>query len=164
VKLRRSLMVCCALSVGAVLLGTPAFGEKDAEGFVRIAPEDVQWRELPGYNGVKFAVIEGDPSKPGVYVVRVKFPPGIMSRPHFHPEDRYAVVLKGTWYTGTGDTFDPDKTVALTPGSFMKHPAGGHHFDGAKDEEVILQLIGVGPSGTTMLHPEDGHTGPSTKQ
>jgi quercetin dioxygenase-like cupin family protein len=164
VKLRRSLMVCCALSVGAVLLGTPAFGEKDAEGFVRIAPEDVQWRELPGYNGVKFAVIEGDPSKPGVYVVRVKFPPGIMSRPHFHPEDRYAVVLKGTWYTGTGDTFDPDKTVGLTPGSFMKHPAGAHHFDGAKDEEVILQLIGVGPSGTIMLRPEDGHTGPSTKQ
>ena len=163
-KLRRSLMVCCALSVGAVLLGTPAFGEKDAEGFVRIAPEDVQWRELPGYNGVKFAVIEGDPSKPGVYVVRVKFPPGIMSRPHFHPEDRYAVVLKGTWYTGTGDTFDPDKTVGLTPGSFMKHPAGAHHFDGAKDEEVILQLIGVGPSGTIMLRPEDGHTGPSTKQ
>jgi quercetin dioxygenase-like cupin family protein len=164
VKLRRSLMVCCALSAGAVLLGTPAFGEKDAEGFVRIAPEDVQWRELSGYNGVKFAVIEGDPSKPGVYVVRVKFPPGIMSRPHFHPEDRYAVVLKGTWYTGTGDTFDPDKTVGLMPGSFMKHPAGAHHFDGAKDEEVILQLIGVGPSGTIMLHPEDGHTGPSTRQ
>ena len=163
-KLRRSLIVGCALSAGAVLLGTPAFGEKDAEGFVRIAPEDVQWRELPGYNGVKFAVIEGDPSKPGVYVVRVKFPPGIMSRPHFHPEDRYAVVLKGTWYTGTGDTFDPDKTVGLTPGSFMKHPAGAHHFDGAKDEEVILQLIGVGPSGTIMLRPEDGHTGPSTKQ
>jgi quercetin dioxygenase-like cupin family protein len=145
----------------ALLLGTPVFGDEEPKGFVRLAPEDVQWRELPGYHGVQFAVIDGDPSKPGVYVVRVKFPPGIMSRPHFHPEDRYAVVLKGTWYTGTGDTFDPEKTVGLKPGSFMKHPGGGHHFDGAKDEEVILQLMGVGPSGTTMLHPEDGHTGPS---
>ena len=43
----------------------------------------------------------------------------------------------------------------------MKHPALGHHFDGAKDEEVILQLIGYGPGGTIMIHPEDGHTGPS---
>lgn len=145
----------------ALLLGLPASAETDGQGFVRIAPEEVQWRELPGYDGVKYAVIDGDPSKPGVYVIRVKFPPGVMSRPHFHPEDRYAVVLKGTWYTGTGDTFDPNNTVGLKAGSFMKHPAGGHHFDGAKDEEVILQLVGVGPSGTTMLHPEDGHTGRS---
>jgi len=46
----------------------------------------------------------------------------------------------------------------------MKHPANAHHYDGAKDEEVILQLIGYGPSGTIWLHPEDGHTGPSMKQ
>ena len=116
----------------------------------------------PGrYNGVKMAVIAGNPSKPGVYVVRVKFPPGLMSRPHFHPDDRYAIVIKGTWWTGTGDTFDPNTTVPVKAGGFMKHPAGGHHYDGAKDEEVILQLIGYGPGGTTMIHPEDGHTGPS---
>ena len=38
-----------------IILGTPAFG--DPEGFVRIAPEEVQWRDLPGYEGVKFAII-----------------------------------------------------------------------------------------------------------
>ena len=107
------------------------------------------------------AVIAGDPSKEGVYVVRVKFPPGLMSRPHYHPDDRYAIVIKGTWWTGTGDTFDPKSTLPVKAGGFMKHPAGGHHYDGAKDEEVILQLIGYGPGGTTMIHPEDGHTGPS---
>ena len=109
-------------------------------------------------------MLVGDPSKPGLYVVRVNFPPGIMTRPHFHPEDRYAVVLKGTWWTGTGDEFNPDATVPLKAGSFMKHPAGAHHYDGSKDEEVILQLTGYGPSGTTMIRPEDGHTGPSMKQ
>jgi quercetin dioxygenase-like cupin family protein len=135
--------------------------DSDVNGFIRIQPEDVQWKEAPGYGGVQMAVIAGNPSKPGIYVVRVKFPPGVMTRPHFHPEDRYAAVLKGTWWTGTGDTFDPEKTVPLKAGGFMKHPAGGHHFDGAKDEEVILQIIGFGPSGTTMVHPEDGHIGPS---
>jgi hypothetical protein len=66
-------------------------------------------------------------------------------------------VLKGTWYTGTGDEFTPDKTIPLKPGSYMKHPAGLHHFDGAKDEEVILQIVGVGPTGTTRLRPELGN-------
>jgi quercetin dioxygenase-like cupin family protein len=143
------------------MLAPAAYGERDEPGFVRIAPEEVKWKELPGYNGLQYAVIEGDPSKEGIYVVRVKFPPGLMTRPHFHPEDRHAIVIKGTWYTGTGDTFDPDSTVGLKPGSYMKHPARAHHFDGAKDEEVVLQLIGYGPSGTIWIKPEDGHTGPS---
>jgi quercetin dioxygenase-like cupin family protein len=96
-----------------------------------------------------------------MYVVRVKFPPGLMTRPHFHPDDRHAIVISGTWYTGTGDVFDPSKTTALKAGSYMKHPAKGHHFDGAKDEEVVLQIIGYGPGGTTFIQPDDGHTGPS---
>ena len=85
-----------------------------------------------------------------------------MSRPHFHREDRYATVIKGTWYTGAGDESAPDKTIPLKPGSFMKHPAGVRHFDGAKDEEVILQLVGMGPSETTRLRPQEGLFGRST--
>ncbi len=156
-KLTSYMLLLGAILVPATLLRA----DIDESGFIRVLPEDIQWKDAPGYNGVKMAVIAGDPAKPGVYVVRVKFPPGLMSRPHFHPDDRYAVVLKGTWWTGTGDTFDPATTVPVKAGGFMKHPALGHHFDGAKDEEVILQLIGYGPGGTTMIHPEDGHTGPS---
>ncbi len=156
-KLASLILLLAAVFVPATLLRA----DSDGSGFIRIQPEDIEWKDAPGYNGVKMAVIAGDPSKPGVYVVRVKFPPGLMSRPHFHPDDRYAIVIKGTWWTGTGDTFDPGSTVPVKAGGFMKHPAGGHHFDGAKDEEVILQLIGYGPGGTTMIHPEDGHTGPS---
>jgi len=151
-----------SLALGVALLAAPlAYGERDETGFVRIAPEEVQWKEAPGYGGLQYAVIEGDPTKAGIYVVRVRFPPGLMTRPHYHPEDRHAIVIKGTWYTGTGETFDPDKTVGLTPGSYMKHPATAVHFDGAKDEGVILQIIGYGPSGTMFVHPEEGKTRPS---
>lgn len=153
-----------AAAGAALLLATGAYGERDEMGFVRITPEDVQWKEVSGYNGLQYAVIEGDPTKEGAYVVRVKFPPGLMTRPHYHPEDRHAIVIQGTWYTGTGDTFDPDSTVGLKPGTYMKHPAKGVHFDGAKDEEVILQIVGYGPSGTIWLHPEEGRTGPSLKK
>lgn len=128
---------------------------------VRVTPEQLKWTAEPDGLGFQTAIVEGDPSKPGIYVIQVKFPPGVMSRPHFHGEARYATVLKGTWYTGEGDEFAPNKTVALKPGSFMKHPAGTHHFDGAKDEEVVLQLVGTGPSSTTRVRPDLGLFAPS---
>jgi hypothetical protein len=30
----------------------------------------------------------------------------------------------------------------------MYHPAGYHHYDGAKDEDVIVQIMGMGPVET----------------
>ncbi len=146
----------------ALLGGTLAHAAApDETGFVRITNEEVQWQTDSDGSGMQRAVIAGDPSKPGLYVIRVKFPRGMMSRNHFHREDRYATVISGTWYTGTGDDFEPDNTVPLKAGSYMKHPAGAHHFDGAKEEEAVVQIVGEGPSETTRLRPEDGNYGPS---
>ena len=161
--MRTTIAAFAALAVVLALFTVSARAEKDKAGFVRVTPEDVKWTDRPGYDGVKFAVIQGDPTKPGIYVVRAKFAPGAMTRPHWHPEDRYVIVVQGTWYTGEGDTFDPEKTVPLKAGSFMMHPAKAHHFDGAKDEEVIVQIIGMGPSNTTLVDPKQGHTGRSKK-
>ena len=93
--------------------------------------------------------VAGDPEKPGIYVIRRRFKPGEMSRPHAHNQDRFVTVIKGTWWTGEGDVFDPNKTVAVKTGGFMLHPTGLHHYDGAKNEEVIVQIIGMGPVTTT---------------
>ena len=109
-----------------------------------------------GEDGVNQVVITGDPSKPGIYVLRVRFGPGRMSRPHFHDQDRFITVVKGTWWVSLGpgsEVFDPDKTVPVKEGSFVKHPAGGHHYDGAKDEAVIVQIMGMGPVKTTRINP-----------
>jgi quercetin dioxygenase-like cupin family protein len=149
-----------AACVPAVALSDAVVDEK---GFVTLKLGHETWEEYPGIAGIQYMLVEGDLQKPGPYVVRVKFSPGTMSMPHFHQEDRLATVLKGTWYTGTGELFDPDNTVPLPPGSFMKHPAGQAHYDGAKDEEVILQLIGVGPSVTTFINPDLGRIGRSLK-
>jgi len=127
----------------------------------RLPVDQLKWMPEPDGLGFQTAIVEGDPAKPGLYIIQVKFPPHVMSRPHFHEETRYATVIKGTWYTGEGDEFSPGKTVALKPGSFMKHPKGVHHYDGAKDEEVILQLMGTGPSKTTRIDPSKGLFAPS---
>ena len=143
--------------VGALVLAGPvASGQgpkPDALGFVRMTPDDLKWSEGAAMQSI---VISGDPNKPGIYVLRNRFPPHQMSQPHFHNQDRFVTVIKGTWWTASGpdaDVFNPDKTTPLGPGSFMKHPAGGHHYDGAKDEEVIVQIIGMGPVTTTSVKP-----------
>jgi hypothetical protein len=69
-----------------------------------------------------------------------------MSRPHFHENDRYFVVISGTWWVGSGDKFDPDSTVPVPAGSYVVHYAGKVHYDGAKGEETIIQVWGIGPA------------------
>jgi quercetin dioxygenase-like cupin family protein len=123
--------------------------------FIRIAPAEVQWHDIPGSHGAQEAVLYGDPTKEGTYVVRVKFPPHIMDLPHRHPNDRFVTVLEGTWYAGTGETFDAARAVPMKPGSFMVHPAKAAHWDGSRgDETVTVQITGNGPADTTPLDPK----------
>jgi quercetin dioxygenase-like cupin family protein len=156
---RRNLLIVSGATVLALLGGlTAALSETDARGFVRILPKDVKWFAYPGLGGklgMQEAFLYGDPAKPGFYVIRLRFPKGVMSHPHSHPDDRMAVVLEGTWWTGTGTTFNPASAVPVPVGGYMLHPKGEVHYDGAKDEEVVLQMMGFGPSGKTAAHPED---------
>lgn len=152
--------ICAVL----ILIALAAAATQGQGGFVRVKPEEVTWVTEADGTGIQRATIEGDPTRPGLYVIRIKFPRGMMSTNHFHREDRHALVLQGTWYTGIGAEFAPDKTVGLRPGSYMKHPAGEAHFDGAKDEEVILQIIGIGPTATTRIRPGDPNFTSSLKR
>ena len=77
------------------------------------------------------------------------FRSGNMSRPHFHPNDRFFAVLSGTWWMGTGEKFDPDNTVPVPAGSYVIHYANKVHYDGAKSEEAVIQVWGMGPATST---------------
>jgi quercetin dioxygenase-like cupin family protein len=112
---------------------------------------DIKWTENSAVPGLRSAVLYGHPPKPGAYVIRVRFPPGTFSPPHFHPEERQIVVLKGTWWVGAGPKWNRDAATPLPPGSFIVHYPNQIHYDGAKDEEVIVQISGVGSNGTTLV-------------
>jgi len=139
-----------SLVVLITLLAAPQVGGADID---RAAvdfktPAEIKWvQNAAGTN--EQAVLFGDPSKPGPYVVRIKWLPGNMSRPHFHPNDRFFVVLSGTWWMGTGEKFDPESTVPAPAGSYVIHYGGKVHFDGAKGEETIIQVWGMGPATAT---------------
>ena len=108
-------------------------------------PSEIKWvRNAAGTN--ESAVLFGDPSKPGPYVVRLKWLPGNMSRPHFHPNDRFFIVLSGTWWVGWGTKYDPASTKPVPAGSYVTHYGKQIHYDGAKKGDVILEIVGMGPA------------------
>ena len=168
--------VCCVSAMVVAACGSPERAVAPAPGdpataapaqpveaaadqnrpFLRVNLDKIEWRKADGNDlGVQTAVVEGDPAKPGYYLIVNKFPAGVMSRPHYHNDERHAIVLKGTWYTDEGDVFRPKETVPLKQGDYMRHPAGGHHYDGALDEEVIVAISGTGPSRTISLDGGD---------
>jgi quercetin dioxygenase-like cupin family protein len=143
-KLRRVLTLA-----GALVLTTTLSGQQSAPPLVDTSHLRMQPETADAAFGKEVQIsVFGDPAKPGLYAIRRRFKPGEMSRPHYHDKDRLVTVIKGTWYTGEGDVFDPAKTTAVKTGGFMFHPAGFHHWDGAKDQEVIVQIIGMGPVQT----------------
>ncbi|MBI2993806.1 MAG: cupin domain-containing protein [Gammaproteobacteria bacterium] len=122
-----------------------------AGGFISFKPADIKWVSSTAMPGLSAAKLIGDPEQPGPYVMRARFAPGVMTPPHTHTADRYVVVISGTWYVGTSENFDPGNTRGLPAGSLMKHPAGAVHYDGAKDEEVVVQISGMGPVKTEFI-------------
>ena len=138
------------LTAVTVLALTPLLLAQDSnDGFVRLTPDDLEWT-VQG-SGTKLVVLHGDPQSEGLYILRYTFPPSTFSAPHYHDQDRFVTVISGVWHTGIGPTEDRDNTVPLRAGSYMKHPAGGVHYDGAKDEEVIVEIRGMGPVNTIFV-------------
>jgi quercetin dioxygenase-like cupin family protein len=150
----RTTLAVTACLVAAAVGGIPnRIAASDAD-FIRLRPEEIHWQDIPGGHGAQLATLAGDPSGNGLYIQRVRFPPHVMDRPHWHPNDRHVTVLSGTWFTGTGGTFDPRKAVPLKAGSYMLHPARALHWDGSNsDEEVIVQIVGIGPAKTVQANP-----------
>jgi quercetin dioxygenase-like cupin family protein len=132
--------------LGALAVCALGFAAEDEKGFVWLAPSELNYQPNP--SGPDIAIVAGDPTKEGFYVIRARFAPGVMSRPHTHPTDRHVTVISGTWWAGRGPNFDPNSTIPLGPGSYMLHPAGEVHYDGAKDVEAIVEIKGIGPAPT----------------
>ncbi len=106
-------------------------------------PHDIKWTKG---RGSESAVLVGDPSKEGLYVVLQKWLPHNNSRPHFHPNDRFITVISGTWWVNTGSKYDLEGMKPVPAGSFVTHYGKEVHYDGAKDEECVLEIVGMGPA------------------
>ncbi|HEX5273198.1 MAG TPA: cupin domain-containing protein [Gemmataceae bacterium] len=144
-----------ALVLGVVPGGT-AHDKADDKAAVIFTPKDVKWQDAPPSlpRGAKIAVLEGDPTKEGPFVMRIKMPDGYRVPPHTHPKQERVTVISGTLNIGMGGTFDADKCKAMPAGSFGTWPAGMQHFGWMKGE-TVLQMHGTGPWSLTYVNPKD---------
>src|SRR5947199_8302563 len=83
-------------------------------------PKDVAWGPGPPFlpAGVKIAVLQGDPGKPGPFVIRLSIPAGYKIPAHNHPTVENVTVISGELHVGMGDKLDATKGKILPAGSF----------------------------------------------
>jgi len=135
--------------VFAGMLGASSAAELNPAAVIYKLPDQIPWGPVNA-SGAQTAVVVGDPTKPGFYMVYNRWTKGNhFSRPHFHPNDRYIVVLQGTWWVGSGPKFDPANTTPMPAGSLVTHFGKQVHWDGAKDEDTVLLIMGEGPATST---------------
>ena len=152
---RRFAIPAFTLALAFFVAGFAAWAvELNPAALVYQGPDQIKWNP-PSAAGSQNAVLVGDPSKPGLYVVRNKWLKGDhFSRPHSHPNDRFIMVLDGTWWMGSGTSFDPEHSVAMPAGTFVTHFGKQVHWDGAKDEDAVLLIMGEGPATATEVAEE----------
>ena len=117
-------------------------------------PENVKWVDHPVFPGVKLAVVQGNPSQPGPFVVRLWFPANYQVPAHFHPNDENVTLISGAGNLGLGDRLDTSKGTKYRAGDFFRVPTNTRHYAWFT-EEAVIQVHGVGPSGVTWVNPAD---------
>lgn len=162
--MRLSAVAAIVASIAAVAWfagGVPARDDKkdDKHGAMEAAirrADGLTWKDGPPSlpPGAKIAVLEGDPSKEGPFVFRVKVPDGYRIPPHSHPKPERVTVISGTFNIGMGDTFDEKKGTEMPAGTYGTWPKRMKHFVWVKGETVI-QFHGDGPWSIDYLNPTD---------
>jgi len=123
-------------------------GRAEAPSIRIIRPDSVTLTPSPV--GPSSAYLLGSPKQAGLYVISAVYPAGRKGTPHRHPDQRVMTVISGTFYAGTGPEFDETKVQALSPGSVLIIPANALHWGWAKDGDVLVQEVGIGPTGTQL--------------
>jgi hypothetical protein len=123
-------------------------------------PDAIKWsgsiNGFPPHSG-EMVTLYGGLDRPGPYLVLMKWYPGYMSAPHTYATDRLSLVLSGTWWVNSGADFDPESTVPVAAGGFVRRVARTPHYDGVKkdaNEPAVIGLFGIAPVQFELADPE----------
>jgi quercetin dioxygenase-like cupin family protein len=139
-----------------VLILTGATGALAEEMKMPVNASQLKWAPAPDAfpKGAQLAVLSGDPTKDGLYVVRLKLPAGYKVPAHNHPTTEMVTVISGNFHLGMGDKLDEKKEMALTAGGFAEAPAKMNHYAWTTGP-TIVQIHGPGPFAITYVNPAD---------
>jgi quercetin dioxygenase-like cupin family protein len=156
-RTRTALAALATVTVAAAFSTVGTIGAQEStHSHVMVTPATTKWGAGPASlpPGAQAAALEGDPSKPGPFTLRIKIPDGYRLPPHWHPADEHVTVVQGTFVMGIGDKFEQTGGHELGAGAFALMPAGTRHYASAKGETVI-QLHGTGPWGINYVNAAD---------
>lgn len=145
-------------------LADPAGPLPDPSHIPITLPKDIKWTGQEGRQ--QQGLLFGDPAKPGMYGVVIKWYPGNFSQPHFHDQERYAYIISGTWWVSSSNVYDEKLTHPVRAGSVVIDKANTVHWDGSRTgetEPAVLMLVGMGPVKTVQVD-ESGKPKPATPQ
>jgi quercetin dioxygenase-like cupin family protein len=146
-------MIKLALGLVALSLTTSAALGED---MVVATPDALKWGPAPPSlpKGAQMAVLSGDPSGNGPYMIRSKLPAGYQVPAHNHPTVENVTVISGTSNVGMGDKLDKKHAQALKAGGFFSMPAKMNHYAWATSA-IVLQIHGQGPFVVNYVNPAD---------
>ncbi len=102
----------------AKMAAKPLWPESSAAETLHIGETELPWAE-PG-DGSAVQLLHVD-LRQGIWILKMRLPPGYKVEKHFHTGMVYAVTLQGCWYYAES----PDAVCA--PGSYLFEPAASVH-------------------------------------
>jgi uncharacterized RmlC-like cupin family protein len=156
------LMVACGIVVVAAIQTLPS--PKAAEMQPPVNEADVKWGPAPPTipPGAQLAVIAGDPTKEGIYTIRLKFPANYKVPAHHHLTEEHVTVLSGNFNVGMGDKLDMEKGMSLKAGGFGAVMPGMNHYAWTT-EDTVIQITSPGPFTIVYVNPADDPSKQATK-
>jgi anti-sigma factor ChrR (cupin superfamily) len=142
------------LSLALLLVGATGALADDMK--MPVNASQLEWAPAPNFvpEGAQIAVLSGDPSKDGPYVLRMKMPAGYKVPAHNHPTTEMVTVISGDFHLGMGDKLDQEKGMLLTAGGYAEASAKMNHYAWA-GSPTIVQIHGQGPFAITYVNPDD---------
>lgn len=156
--MKNTRLSIATLLVGpCVLAATVACAQpSQPPAYLRVTPEEIKWSPNPALpKGVQTAVMYGDPRRSGLFALRVKFPPNTKLGVHSHPDERIRTVISGTYYSAVGEKFEASKMIPFPAGTVSHVPVNVWQFAETREEEVVIQIIGIGPTRIDYLDPQN---------
>ena len=131
-----------------LLAGSAAHAQKNAD--------QLEWGPPPPGlpEGALLAVLAGNPDQPGLFTIRLRFPPGYKILPHRHPTDEIVTVMAGKVSLGMGRSYSERKATELTRGGFVVAAANMDHYAFTKEGGEV-QITAQGPFQITYVRPKD---------
>jgi len=145
------LLLALGLAAASAYAAPPAMPAMPAHAMVDAAT--LKWGDGPPFlpPGVQFAVVSGDPSKAGPFVIRLKMPADYRVPRHWHPADEHVTVLEGSVEFDMGEGAGRHNAT-LDAGDYVLMPAKMQHEAHALSASVV-QVHGIGPFAITYVDP-----------